>query len=144
MWGNSGVKLASTNYNAQLTNYKNKTLNNSNSNNFDYNTRLSFNQTYDKKVEILQNRLVELGYLDMSAGWNSKLGDLAIKCQGKMLFGGIYLNRDKHLPSSPNRIWYEADINYNNGYRGTERILFSNDGLIFVTYDHYETFIEIK
>ena len=23
------------------------------------------------------------------------------------------------------------------------RLLFSNDGLLFVTYDHYETFIEI-
>lgn len=45
---------------------------------------------------------------------------------------------------APNRIWYEADINYEFGYRGTERILFSNDGLIFVTYNHYTTFIEIE
>ncbi|MBD9010701.1 MAG: hypothetical protein EGR16_10275 [Clostridiales bacterium] len=51
---------------------------------------------------------------------------------------------DIHLPAVPNRIWYEADINYEFGYRGTERILFSNDGLIFVTYDHYATFIEIE
>lgn len=41
------------------------------------------------------------------------------------------------------RVWYEADINYEFGYRGTQRILFSNDGLIFVTYDHYDTFVEI-
>ena len=41
------------------------------------------------------------------------------------------------------RIWYEADINYKRGYRNTQRLLFSNDGLIFVTYDHYETFAEI-
>ncbi|MBQ1250923.1 MAG: hypothetical protein IIY00_04930 [Clostridia bacterium] len=42
-------------------------------------------------------------------------------------------------------MWYEADINYDSkiGYRGTDRILFSNDGLIFVTYDHYHTFKEI-
>ena len=40
-------------------------------------------------------------------------------------------------------ISYEADINYEFGYRGTQRILFSNDGLIFVTYDHYDTFVEI-
>lgn len=51
---------------------------------------------------------------------------------------------DIHLPTAPNRIWYEADINYEFGYRVTERILFSNDGLIFVTYDHYATFIEIE
>lgn len=61
-----------------------------------------------------------------------------------MIFKGLYHNLNEHLPSAPNRIWYEADINYSNGYRGTERILFSNDGLIFVTYNHYETFIEIK
>ena len=41
------------------------------------------------------------------------------------------------------RTWYEADINYIPGFRSTDRILFSNDGLIFVTYDHYETFFEI-
>ncbi len=34
-------------------------------------------------------------------------------------------------------------ITYETGRRGAERILFSNDGLIFVTYDHYDTFIEI-
>ena len=47
-----------------------------------------------------------------------------------MIFGGIYQNKNRHLPAVPNRIWYEADINYEFGYRGTERILFSNDGLI--------------
>lgn len=41
------------------------------------------------------------------------------------------------------RVWYEADINYTGGYRRRHRILYSNDGLIFVTYDHYETFWEV-
>lgn len=63
---------------------------------------------------------------------------------GKMLYGGIYDNKDGHLPSAPGRIWYEADINYYNGYRNGHRILFSSDGLIFVTYDHYKTFYEVK
>lgn len=45
---------------------------------------------------------------------------------------------------APNRVWYEADINYESGFRGAERIVFSNDGLIFVTYDHYHTFTEIE
>ncbi len=55
-----------------------------------------------------------------------------------------YENRNKHLPSKNGRSWCEADINYKVGYRNSERILFSNDGLIFVTYDHYKTFIEIR
>ena len=39
--------------------------------------------------------------------------------------------------------WYEADINYKDGFRNRERILYSNDGLIFVSYDHYQTFYEV-
>lgn len=42
------------------------------------------------------------------------------------------------------RIWYEADINYTGGFRNGHRIVYSNDGLIFVTYDHYNTFYEIN
>lgn len=77
-------------------------------------------------------------------GYKSYLGNLSDVAPSKMLFNGIYQNRDGRLPTDFNRIWYEADINYDFGYRGTERILFSNDGLIFVTYDHYRTFIEIE
>lgn len=62
---------------------------------------------------------------------------------GKMVFGDIYQNKNNHLPSIPGRIWYEADINYYDGMRNGHRILFSNDGLIFVTYDHYLSFYEI-
>lgn len=62
---------------------------------------------------------------------------------GKMYWGGIYLNDDGHLPSAPGRIWYEADLNYYEGRRNRHRILWSNDGLIFVTYDHYLTFYEV-
>lgn len=62
---------------------------------------------------------------------------------GKMYTKGIYRNRNGHLPSIPGRIWYEADINYYEGHRNGHRILYSNDGLFFVTYDHYHTFYEI-
>ena len=83
-------------------------------------------------------------YISYSAaldkGWGQKKGDLHIKCPQSMIFGGIYQNRNGHLPSVPGRIWYEADINYTSGYRGNDRIVYSNDGLIFVTYDHYKTF----
>ncbi len=63
---------------------------------------------------------------------------------GKMLGGDIYYNKDGHLPTAPGRVWYEADINYYEGKRNDHRILYSNDGLLFVTYDHYKTFYEIK
>ena len=62
---------------------------------------------------------------------------------GKMVFGGIYRNDDGHLPDEPGRIWYEADLNYYSGKRNGHRLLWSNDGLFFVTYDHYKTFMEV-
>lgn len=54
-----------------------------------------------------------------------------------------YYDYSKKLPESPRRMWYEADINYTGGYRNGHRILYSNDGLMFATYDHYETFYEL-
>ena len=63
--------------------------------------------------------------------------------KGKILTKGIYRNSNGHLPQTSGRIWYEADINYKSGKRNSQRILWSNDGLIFVTYDHYVTFYEI-
>ena len=76
-------------------------------------------------------------------GWVQKKKNLAKAVPGKMIGGGIYSNKDGKLPFAPYRIWYEADINYVEGKRNNERILYSNDGLIFVTYDHYKTFFEL-
>ena len=77
------------------------------------------------------------------AGWGNKHKKLSGVLPGKMLGGDVYKNDDKKLPNAPGRIWYEADINYTGGKRNRQRIVYSNDGLIFVTYDHYETFYEI-
>ena len=56
-----------------------------------------------------------------------------------MIGGDIYYNTNSKLPSAPGRVWYEADINYTHG----KRILYSNDGLIFVSFDHAQTFYEL-
>ena len=76
-------------------------------------------------------------------GWDRRKANLHKVAPGMMIMGGIYRNKNGHLPSAPGRIWYEADINYAGGRRNTERIVYFNDGLIFVTYDHYHTFYEI-
>lgn len=75
-------------------------------------------------------------------GWVNKRGNLSAVAPGYMLCG-IYQNKNHQLPEAYGRIWYEADINYTGGYRNRQRLLFSNDGLVFVTYDHYKTFAEI-
>lgn len=79
-----------------------------------------------------------------SIGWRRYKGNLRDVTLNGSIGGDIYYNDDEKLPIAANRTWYEADINYTGGYRNTHRILYSNDGLIFVTYDHYETFYEIK
>ena len=76
-------------------------------------------------------------------GWINFLGNLGVVAPDKIIGGDIYHNRNGHLPESPGRIWYEADINYDFGYRNHHRLIFSNDGLMFATYDHYLTFVQI-
>lgn len=76
-------------------------------------------------------------------GWVRKKGNLAEVAPGYQIFGGVYKNRNGYLPQKEGRIWYEADLNYTSGFRNGERLVFSNDGLIFATGDHYKTFIEV-
>lgn len=60
-----------------------------------------------------------------------------------MIGGDIFKNADEKLPVATNRVWREADFDYTNGFRNHKRVLYSNDGLIFATFDHYHTFYEI-
>ena len=76
-------------------------------------------------------------------GFKNFLGNLDIVVPNRMITRGVYSNRNGHLPNKEWRIWHEADINYIGGFRNGQRIIYSNDGLIFVTYDHYQTFFEI-
>lgn len=75
-------------------------------------------------------------------GWVNVLGNFDKVAPGKMMYKE-FENRDGILPEKKNRLWYEADINYKGGYRNKQRVVFSNDGPVFVTYDHYKTFMKI-
>ena len=77
-------------------------------------------------------------------GWVAKEGNLCDVLPGRAIGGDIFTNREKTLPVKKGRIWYEADINYDCGRRNARRVVYSNDGLIFVTHDHYKNFEEIK
>lgn len=73
-------------------------------------------------------------------GWVPAEGNLCKVLPGKAIGGDIYTDREKNLPDTIGRKWYEADLNYNCGRRNANRLLYSNDGLIYATYDHYKTF----
>lgn len=74
-----------------------------------------------------------------AAGWEG--GSLEPYCPGKCIGGDRFGNREGLLPSAKGRVWTECDLNtLGKKSRGAERLVFSNDGLIYYTGDHYESF----
>ena len=73
-------------------------------------------------------------------GWESKEGNLGEVAPGKSIGGDYFGNYEELLPEEDGRDYYECDIESDGGYRGAKRIVFSNDGLIYYTEDHYESF----
>ena len=76
-------------------------------------------------------------------GWVSSKGNLWDVTDEMSIGGDKFGNREGLLPKKSGRQWYECDVNYYGGYRGSERILYSNDGLIYYTDDHYESFTQL-
>ena len=73
------------------------------------------------------------------AGWSG--GSVEKYIPGAAIGGSRFGNYEGILPKAPGRSWTECDINTNGkSSRGAERIVFSNDGLIYYTDDHYESF----
>lgn len=55
----------------------------------------------------------------------------------------VFENSTNLLPSAPGRVWHEADVGLSNtmsrsNQAGT-RLLYSDDGLLYITTDHYRT-----
>lgn len=76
-------------------------------------------------------------------GWDNKKGNLWDVAEGKSIGGDYFGNYEGLLPKEKGRKYTECDVNYEGGYRGGERIIFSDDGLIFYTDDHYESFTQL-
>lgn len=73
-------------------------------------------------------------------GWVSKEGNLWEVAPGMSIGGDYFGNYEGTLPEAEDRDYYECDIDFDGSYRGAKRIVYSNDGLIYYTEDHYETF----
>ena len=73
-------------------------------------------------------------------GWSSTLGNLWEVAPGMSIGGSRFGNYEGLLPHKYGRHYYECDIDYNGGRRNAKRIVYSDDGLVFYTEDHYQTF----
>lgn len=73
-------------------------------------------------------------------GWVASKGNLWKVAPGKSIGGDHFGNREGLLPTAKGRKYYECDIDFDGKYRNAKRIVFSNDGLVYYTEDHYETF----
>lgn len=73
-------------------------------------------------------------------GWEG--GSVEEVCgEGLAIGGDKFGNREGLLPKAKGRQYYECDIDtVGKNSRGAKRIVYSNDGLIYYTDDHYESF----
>ena len=76
-------------------------------------------------------------------GWDSSKGNLSDILLGMSIGGSAFGNYEGALPRADGRRYFECDIDYDGGYRGAKRLVYSNDGLVFYTEDHYNTFEQI-
>lgn len=79
----------------------------------------------------------------MALGWDSRWNYVSDVAPGMSLGGTYYGNYEELLPVVQGRRYYEADCNYTGGRRGAERIIYSSDGHVWYTGDHYQTFTEL-
>ena len=77
-------------------------------------------------------------------GWNSRYNYVSDIAPGKSIGGDYYGNYEGRLPRVKGRIYYEADCWYTEGPRNEYRIVYSSDGHVWYTEDHYNTFVELS
>ena len=71
-------------------------------------------------------------------GWNPSKGNLCEVLPGKAIGGDKFGNREKILPDGQQ--YFEADVNYNCGNRNADRIIFTKNGDVYLTKNHYKSF----
>lgn len=71
-------------------------------------------------------------------GWVPSRGNLCDVLPGRAIGGDNFSNREKTLPAGNK--YFEADVNYNCGNRNADRIVFTKNGEVWLTKNHYKSF----
>ncbi len=114
----------------------------------DYNNSQNFNDitelTEENKVisYVKENHRLPEYYITKSEakkqGWNPSQGNLCEVLPGKAIGGDYFGNREGRLPKDEK--YFEADVNYSCGNRNADRIIFTKNGDVYLTKDHYRSF----
>ena len=122
---------------SESTNYKNTRSENGNSSEI---SRLTEENTVIAYVK--QNHQLPDFYITKNEareqGWNPAQGNLCQVLPGRAIGGDKFSNREKQLPKGEQ--YYEADVNYNCGNRNADRIVYTENGEVWLTKNHYKTF----
>ncbi|EFK33309.1 Ribonuclease precursor [Chryseobacterium gleum] len=71
-------------------------------------------------------------------GWNPSKGNLCDVLPGKAIGGDKFGNRERRLPDGEK--YFEADVNYHCGGRNADRIIYTRNGDVYLTKNHYKSF----
>lgn len=103
----------------------------------------TYNSRDDVALYVHQYGKLPLNYISkkeaQNLGWDG--GSVEIFAPGKSIGGSRFGNYEGLLPEKEGRYYTECDIDtLGKASRGAKRIVYSNDGLIYYTDDHYESF----
>ena len=76
-------------------------------------------------------------------GWGSIYSYVSDVAPGMSIGGDYFGNYEGKLPRVKGRKYYECDCYYTGGKRKACRMIYSNDGHVWYTEDHYNTFTEM-
>lgn len=71
-------------------------------------------------------------------GWDPSRGNLCDVLPGKAIGGDKFGNREGRLPDGEK--YFEADVNYHCGGRNADRIIYTQNGYVYLTKNHYKSF----
>lgn len=111
-------------------------------------TQIEYNQSYTSKEEVAEylhtynelppNYITKQEAYDL--GWVPHQQNLWEVSDQKSIGGDRFMNREGLLPENT---YFEADIDYQGKGRNAKRLVYSKDGKIYYTHDHYESFEEL-
>ncbi|OBW42689.1 Ribonuclease precursor [Chryseobacterium sp. MOF25P] len=116
-------------------------------------SKASVNQSDKQSIDELTNENTIINYVKQNhqlpnyyitkneakkLGWNPSQGNLCEVLPGKAIGGDHFGNREGKLPKDEK--YFEADVNYSCGNRNSDRIIFTKNGEVYLTKDHYKSF----